>query len=347
VRIPTTRASQRDEPHFLQAEDGTPLTLIRVHGLREPHRGPVMLVHGVGMRGEFFRAVGIRSLVDVLLDDGWDVWLFNWRGSIDLDPIPWTLDDVALHDHPAAVRHIITATGAPSLRVVAHCQGSTTMSMAVVAGLVPEVSVVVSNGVSLHPFVPLFARTKLHVLRPLIQAREPFVDIAWGDGPEEGLHRLTRSAVRLWHVECGNPACNMASFALGSGHPALWLHSNLADATHDWLRNEFGKVPMSFYAQLAASNRAGQLVSIRPGGPIPRRYASGPPKSRARFALFTGAHNRAFLPVSQRATHAFLERHQPGRHSLTVLPGYGHADVFVGKRAHHEVFPRMLAELRR
>ena len=77
-----------------------PLTLIRVRGAAEPRRGPVMLVHGVGMRAESFRPLGIRSLVDVLLDDGWDVWMLNWRGSIDLDPIPWTLDDVALQRPP-------------------------------------------------------------------------------------------------------------------------------------------------------------------------------------------------------------------------------------------------------
>ncbi|GAA1951106.1 hypothetical protein GCM10009776_11400 [Microbacterium deminutum] len=342
-----TRADHRDEPHFLRADDGTPLTLIRVRGGREPTRGPVILIHGVGMRAESFRPPGIRSLVDVLLDEGWDVWLFNWRGSIDLDPVPWTLDDVALNDHPAAVRHVLGITGASAVKVVAHCQGSTTMSMSAVAGLVPGVATIVSNGVSLHPHMPVVSRVKLHVLRQLVRAGEPYLDVAWRDGPETARHALTRMAIRTWHVECGNPTCNMASFALGAGHPALWLHSNLARVTHDWLRYEFGKIPLSFYAQLAASDRAGQIVAIRARGPLPGRYAEAPPKSTARFALFTGAQNRSFLPSSQKETFAFLRRHQPGRHSLHVLAGYGHTDVFLGRRAHHEVFPKMLTELRR
>lgn len=347
TRPTVTRRLHVDEPHFLNADDGVALTLIRVRGPAEPTKGPVLLVHGAGMRAESFRPPATRSLVDVLLEDGWDVWLFNWRGSLDLDAIPWTLDDVARYDHPAAVRYIVEATGASSIKAIAHCQGSTSLSMAVVAGLVPEIDLVVSNSVSLHPVVPGFSKVKLRVLRPLLRSRAPYVDIAWGDGPEKGVAKVTRSAVRLWHAECRNPSCNMASFALGSGHPALWSHRNLDASTHAWLGTEFGKIPMSLYAQVAKSERAGQLVAIRPVDGMPVRYANEAPKSQARFALFTGEQNRAFLPQSQRATYAFLNEHQPGRHTLHVIPGYGHADVIVGHRAYVDVFPQIVEELAR
>lgn len=343
----TTRRVHRDEPHFLAADDGTGLTLIRVSTAAEPVKGPVMLVHGAGMRAEGFRPPAVRSLVDTLLDDGWDVWMLNWRGSIDLDPVPWTLDDVARYDHPAAVRYILQQTGASSIKAVAHCQGSVSLSMAAVAGLVPEVDTIVSNSVSLHPVVPRFAKVKLQVLRPLMGHRTPFVDVAWGDGPERGLARLTRNVVRVWHAECGSATCNMASFALGSGHPALWRHENLDAATHAWLSREFGKVPFSFYTQLATSERAKQIVSVFDYDGLPGRYADRAPRTEARFTLITGDRNRAFLPASQRATHAYLERHQPGRHTLRVIPGYSHADVIVGRRAHVDVFPHILDALNR
>lgn len=341
----TARFRHHDEVHFIDAGDGVAITLIRVRTDTGPTKGPVLLLHGVAMRAESFRPPVARTLVDALLDDGWDVWMLNWRGSTDLDPRPWTLDDVALHDVPSAVRYVLAQTGASSLRAVAHCQGSTALSMAAVSGLVPEVDVIVSNGVSLHPVMPTFARVKLHTLRPLVQRTQSYVDVPWRDGPEGVLPRVTRNAVRMWHAECGNASCNMASFALGSGHPALWRHANLDAATHDWVATEFGRVPMSFYAQLAASDRAGQVVPIRAKGGLPVRFTATAPRTQARFALFTGADNRAFLPESQRKTHAYLERHQPGRHSLTVLRGYGHADVFLGARAHIDVYPRVLAEL--
>lgn len=344
---PVNRRQHVDEPHFITADDGVPLTLIRVRGPEAATKGPVLLVHGAGMRAESFRPPAIRSIVDLLLEDGWDVWMLNWRGSIDLAPLPWTLDDVARNDHPAAVRHIVQQTGASSIKAIAHCQGSASLSMAVVAGLIPEVDVVVSNSLSLHPRIPRLSKLKLRAIMPLFQGREPFVDIAWGDGPERGTAKLTRTAVKLWHYECSSGSCNMASFALGSGHPALWSHRNLDPATHTWLGTEFGKIPLSLYSQVAKSERAGQVVAIHPSDGMPRQYASSAPKSEARFALFTGEDNRAFLPASQKSTFAYLEHHQPGRHSLHVIPRYGHADVFFGRRAHMEVFPRILSELNR
>jgi len=346
-RIVTPAARYRNEVHFFDADDGTPLTLIHVRGESEPVKGPVLLVHGAGMRAEMFRPPGVRSIVDDLLSAGWDVWMLNWRGSIDLDPLPWTLDDVAGHDIPSAVREVVARTGAGSVKIVAHCQGAAASTMAAVAGLIPEVDVVVASGASLHPVLPRATKAKLHVLRRFLHHRTPYIDVAWGDGPERGVALLTRNAVRLWHTECRNPGCNMASFALGAGHPALWKHENLTDATHDWLRTEFGKIPFSFYAQLAASDRAGQLVASHPRNGLPRRFADTPPKTDARFALFAGAESRAFLPESQKATFDHLERHHPGRNALHIIPGYRYTDLFIGKDASVDVFPRMLAELER
>lgn len=342
-----TRARHRDDVHFLRAGDGVPITLIRVHGGAEPTRGPVLLAHGVGMRAELFRPPAVRSLVDVLLEGGWDVWLLNWRGSIDLDPLPWTLDDVARHDLPAAVAEVLRQTGASSVKVVAHCAGAAATSMAAVAGLLPEVDTVIANGLSLHLVLPPFSRFKLHTLRPVLQRFEPYIDAAWGDGPENLVPLVTRSAVRLWHTECRNPTCNMACFAIGSGPHALWVHANLDDATHEWLRHEFGKIPMSAYHQLAVSAKAGQLVSVTRTAELPLRFADAAPRTSARFVLFTGDQNRTFLPAGQRATHHWLSQQRPGLDSLHIVPGYSHGDLFIGRRAHLDVFPLMLKELSR
>ena len=70
-------------------------------------RGPVLLVHGAGVRAEIFRPPLERTLVDALLDDGFDVWMINWRASIDLRPVAWTLDEAAAYDYPAGVRLIL------------------------------------------------------------------------------------------------------------------------------------------------------------------------------------------------------------------------------------------------
>jgi len=69
------------------------------------------------------------------------------------------------------------------------------------------------------------------------------------------------------------------------------------------------------------------------------------PETDARFSFVTGGLNNCFVPESQQRTFDFFERHAPGRHSLHIVPGYGHLDVFVGKRADKDWFPLIVDEL--
>ena len=127
------------------AGDGLPLNLVHVRGESLPSRGVVLLVHGAGVRANVFQAPVDTTLVDTLVAQGFDVWLENWRASIDVPPTDWTLDQAALYDHPAAVRTVLAETGADSLQAVIHCQGSTSFMMSAIAGMVPQVDTIVSN----------------------------------------------------------------------------------------------------------------------------------------------------------------------------------------------------------
>jgi hypothetical protein len=62
-----------------------------------PVRGPVLLAHGAGVRANIFRAPVPVTIVDALLDDGFDVWLENWRASIDRSAKAALLEMVAKH----------------------------------------------------------------------------------------------------------------------------------------------------------------------------------------------------------------------------------------------------------
>ena len=66
-----------------------------------PPRGRSCWLHGAGVRANLFRAPVERTIVDHLIDCGYDVWLENWRASIDLKPNTWNLDKAAVYDHPA------------------------------------------------------------------------------------------------------------------------------------------------------------------------------------------------------------------------------------------------------
>ena len=334
-----------DQLISFDAGDGRRLNLIHVRGDRAPSKGPVLLVHGAGVRANIFRPPEAITFVDCLLDAGYDVWLENWRASIDFEPMEWTLDQAALYDHPAAVRAVCAQTGARQLKAVVHCQGSTSFTMSAVAGLLPQVSTIVSNAVSLHPQVSWLSHQKGRFALPLVGLLTDYLNPQWGDKAEGFVPRSLQAIVRLTHRECANGVCRFSSFTYGTGFPVLWRHENLSDATHDWIRGEFAAVPITFFRQMTRCIDAGHLVRQEHLPELPDDFAAAPPRTNARFAFIAGEMNDCFKWQSQQSSYDWFNAHQPGRHALHVLGGYGHLDIFIGKNAARDTFPVMLAEL--
>ncbi|WP_313814244.1 alpha/beta fold hydrolase [Glutamicibacter sp.] len=343
----TTRVDHKTQIIHFSAEDGLPLTLVHVSSVRhsEAPRGPVLLVHGAGVRAELFRPPLERTLVDALLDDGWDVWMLNWRASIDLPAVPWTLDDAAVFDHPAAVREVLRRTGTTSLAAFVHCQGSTSFTIAAVAGLLPEVRTIVSNASSLFINVPWVSRQKLTHLLPLLGGFTPTLSPRWGYKSQGYFSRVVRAGVKLTHHECDNTVCRLVSFTYGAGHPALWSHENLDSATHRWIIGEFAGAPLSFFRQMAQCVKAGYLVPTGVYPQLPESLVDGPPRTDARFSFIGGLDNHCFLPLAQQRTFKFFDYYAPGKHSLHLIPGYGHLDIIFGQNAWRDTYPLILQEL--
>jgi hypothetical protein len=329
-----------------EAGDGLPLTLIRPRGDRPPTRGPVLLVHGAGVRAELFRPPTQTTLVDVLLEEGYDVWLLNWRASIDFPPNQWTLDQAAAFDHPAAVKTVCEQTGSDTLQAFVHCQGSTSFVMSAAAGLLPQVRTIVANAVTFHPVIPQWARFKIERVSPVYAKLSSYLDPAWANGAARFGERALVAGVELVHRECNNGVCRMVSFTYGSGFPALWRHENIDAATHEWVKEEFGAVPLTFFAQMARCVRAGHLLSVEPTLGLPADFVAQPPQTSARFSFLAGERNRCFLAESQRRSHSWLDGLEPGRHSLHVFPGYSHLDVVFGNRASQDTYPAIVRELK-
>lgn len=328
------------------AGDGMACNLINVRGANAPTNGPVILVHGAGVRANIFRAPVETTFVEYLVDRGYDVWLENWRASIDLPPNEWTLDQAALFDHPKAVEKVVQETAADKVKAVIHCQGSTSFMMSAVAGLVPQVDTIVSNAVSLHPVVPKWSGFKLAFVVPIVGLLTRYLNPKWDADAESFIGRFLYRFSQMTHHECDNSVCNQVSFYYGAGFPALWSHENLNDETHDWLRQEFDQVPMTFYKQIVKCVRHGSLIPFDHKSDLPADFAASAPETDARIALFAGEDNLCFLPGSQKRTHEFLQSHRK-TDTLQVLPGYGHLDMFMGRNAARDVFPLMVEELER
>ncbi len=343
----TNNHATTDEVVPFTTGDGRPANVVHVLGAHPPTRGPVLLVHGAGVRANIFRAPVDANLVDVLVAEGYDVWLENWRASIDLHPMQWTLDQAAVYDHPAAVGLVAERTGSDTVQAVIHCQGSTSFMMAAVAGLLPQVNTIVSNAVSLHPRVPELARWKLEYLQRPMRAITRYLNPQWGLESPDAIASAVVAYVRAFHHECNNIVCRLASFIYGVGKPTLWSHELLNDATHDWLKAEFGAVPLTFFNQMSRCVREGQLVAVDGLAQLPARFAAEPPRTDARIVLIAGEKNLCFTAESQQLTFEFLEQHGPGTYGLHIIPRYGHLDIFMGKDAARDVFPTILDALRR
>ncbi|MCV7193755.1 esterase [Mycolicibacterium brumae] len=327
------------------AGDGMVLTLKHVRGAGGA-KGPVLLVPGAGVRAELFCPPEQRTVVDALVDDGWDVWLQNWRSSIDVPLTDWDLDQAAVYDHPRAVAAVRAHTGADTVKAIVHCQGSSSFMLSAAAGLLPDVDVIVANSMALHPIVPPWARVKLRYVVPIAAPLLPHLDTRWqepGHPAPNWIAKALVAVVRATHRECENSSCRMVSFTYGAGRPALWSHDNISEATHNWLRSEFGAVPMSFFKQMARSVRRGQLTPTGRFAELPVDLLDGPPHTDARIALLTGRDNRCFLPASQQQTYDYLNRTRPGgQQSLTVIDGYGHLDIFFARYGERDTFGSVL-----
>jgi hypothetical protein len=332
------------------ADDGRQINLHQIQGPDRPTREPVLLVCGLAMRANsFYDAPSRPTLVDALVDEGYDVWVENWRTSIDLPAEDYTLDGAAVYDHPTSIRKIRSETGVEQLSAVAHCMGSASLAMSVAAGLANELHTVVSSAVSLHVDLDPRSKRRLATVLPISSlllrmrgadpqwaARAPTVKAA-------SFARLAQLAIRDYR----NPLNAAATFIYGSRADGMWQMDQLDSETLDWLGREFGYSPFTFFRQIRLSARRGQLVPVDDLPELPEDVAERVPPSGAQFTFLAGLRNQFFLPSGQHRTYEQFDKAQPGRHRWVPLEGYSHLDVLIGRRWYRDVFPHIRDALQR
>lgn len=339
---------------WFKALDGHWLNFIRLPraATATVDRGAVMLVHGTAVRANLFCSPMTVTLPAMLSAEGFDVWMLNWRASIDLRPIPWNLDDAAVLDYPAAVAVIKQVAKVPKIKAVIHCQGSTSFLMSMVAGCVSQddVETVVANSSGLHPLLPWQARLKLPIAL-LVLGRMSAFDSQFGLYASSFGGKVMQWLIRATHHECNYAICKASSFIYGMGAPTMWNHDNLDDTTHQWLDGEFGYAPVRLFRQIALCVRRKRAVSMNDGrypqSVLPEDFTTKNPNITATtFHFITGAENRCFLPKAVKKTADFFNEYDRGKpHTYREFPGYGHMDVFFGKNAHEDVHPYIVRKL--
>lgn len=330
------------EIHPFRTDDGVQLRLTRYCG---GGKGPVILAHGLGVSSRIFAIDTIETnLLEFLYAHGYDVWLLDYRASIELPASAgrFTGDDIAHFDYPAAVATVRAVTGSPTVQLVAHCFGSTTLLMAMLAGLQGVRSIVCSQ-VALHMLTPVMTRLKSSLYLPqLLDTIGVDSLTAYTDTDANWLSRLYDRVLDLFpddrEEKCDSAVCHRITFM----YSLLYEHDQLNTATHDALPEMFGIANIDSLEHLARMVRAGDLRTARGEDaylPYLKRLAIP-------ITFIHGAENSCFRPESTERTMALLAQCNGATlYRRHVVPGYGHLDCIFGKRASRDVFPLIVEHL--
>jgi choline dehydrogenase-like flavoprotein len=333
------------EVHWFTTDDGVPLKLTRYRG---GTKGPVMLVAGMGTTSQTFIIDTVDvNLAEFLCAAGYDVWLFDYRASPAVPAVreQCTLDDIALHDYPNAIREIRRISGAESVQALGHCVGSATLLMSIASGRATEAGLrsAIASQFAMH-----FATTPLLRLKSALHLAQLWPRMGFNvlnarfdtrSGWKDRLYdRLLRFFPAYASQRCNSPVCRRIRFIYGE----TFNHEAINEDTHRLLYDIFGEANLSLLSHLATMIRAGHMVD-RDGKEayLPRVGSMTIP-----ITFVQGTDNKIFLPKGSEETWNVLRNtNGPGLYERKVFPSYAHMDLFIGKNAHSDIFPYFLEQL--
>lgn len=334
------------EVHSFTTQDGVTLRLTRYRG---GAKGPVMLSHGLGVNSLIFSIDTIETnLLEYLFGHGYDVWLLDFRASIDLpsSQTQFSGDEVALYDYPAAVAKVREITGAESIQAVVHCHGSSTFFMAMLAGLQGVRSIVASQ-IATHTVGAFMTKLKtgLHVPELLEKLGVKSLN-AYVDAHADWKDRLFNAALKLYPVEFEERSTSPVDHRITFMYGPLYEHDQLNTATFDALHEMFGVANIRSFEHIALNARVGHVVAFDGE----ETYMPHLDRLAIPITFIHGEENATFLPKSTELTfNALREANDPdGKKRLYnryVIPNYGHIDCIFGKNASRDVYPLILKHL--
>jgi cholesterol oxidase len=301
-------------------------------------KGPVVLAPGFAMAARSFAMrTNETNLVAYLLERKYDVWLFDYRASIELASARtlFTLDDIAQRDWPVAVGEVLRRTGTDrGVQVVGHCAGSVTFLMAMLAGLEGVRSAVCSQ-YTMYPQTSLFIKAKVRLPVPQIlrrlgfQTLSPDYRLTWKN---KLIDTLLAPVPIPPEERCGSALCRWVNLIYGMTH----RHAQLNNETHRALVGSFGVGNLDTIKHLGLIMRRGVVVDDSGNN----SYVEFPERLAIPIQFLVGEHNYMFFPATTDMTLRWLSEHNdPALYTYRELPGYAHLDCFIGMNAADEVFP--------
>jgi len=343
--------------HYVETEDKLGLSMLRF--FKKECDDVFVIIHGLTTSSDMFIMPEHENLVTWLHNQGHtDVFTFDFRMSnrhdYNLRLHRYSMDDCALYDHPAGIAKIREIVGNDKrIHVIAHCLGSMSFVMSLFAKQV-EVDSVIANSVALTPRVPSWSRVKGTVFPFVLEylLSVPYANPRWSEDPNLTLGKVISWCVSLFHRECDVKACHMLSLMWGTGWPALYEHSNMADISHRRGGDLYGGTSFNFQRHVmkmvGADNTAVRMYPNKPEhAALPNNYFAHAKDIKTPVLFTTGRTNRVFTDSNIECVKRLNEVAPDNPHELLILEGYGHQDPFMGEHVAKDIFPQFLSFLKK
>lgn len=314
------------------ARDGSALCLHHTSG---GERGPVIMTPGTAMTALTYCIDSVpQNIVEYLVGQGFDVWLFDWRTSplLDAHKRPYTFDDVARFDWPAAIDQVQRRTGKKEVSVLAHCLSSPGFLLSLLRGHVARESIraFVASQVALHLRFTTVGTVKLKMHLDWLLPSLDMVHQEPADGTGQFSDIAATVVARLLPVKfsCNNRACYRHAATFGE----LIYHSRIDDATHAMMGELVPECLTAFLKDVAVWSRRDSVMTSEDLRNLDRL--------KLPIHFISGAENRMFVPESTAATYRLLaDANGADYYQRTVYDGFGHLDCYFGKGAPEAIWP--------
>lgn len=318
--------------------DGTALCMHHTSG---GSRGPVVVTPGTAMTALSYCIDTVPvNFVEYLVAEGYDVWLLDWRTSplLAVHEAPYTLDEVARYDWPAAVDEVLRRTGKKQVSVVAHCLSAPCFLFSVLRNYLSaeKIKVCVASQVALHFRMTTIGRIKMQAR---VDRLLPGGDMVHQQ-PARLSGQLSDHAISLLAMilprsyRCDNAVCPRHSATFGN----VIEHSKLNPPTHAIMGELIPECVTGFLKDVAI--RARRKCALEEDD-FPQLKRLELP-----IHLLSGDRNEMFVPEATELSYEMLRAaNRPSLYRRSVFKGYGHLDCFIGEAAVSEVWPEILLSL--
>jgi cholesterol oxidase len=298
-----------------------------------------------------------QNFTEFLRDNGYDVWLLDYRASDRLKASlgQFTLDDLASSDFPDAIRQVSKEARQP-VQVIAHCVGSISVLLSLLSGKLAGCgvhSIVLSQAFAFidQPWVNRL-KAKLHLAEVLrFLGLRPILTADFDLRSSLAVRLLDRLLYFYPSRErCKSGVCRRLLLIYGEAN----RHAQLDPVTHEMIYDMVDRGNLTTLAQLEKMAARRHIVDAA-GKNAYLKPENGEKNVNVPITLLQGERNNLFRRSGAHKTLAWLHEHggfgskknNQEKFVLLELPDYGHMDVFIGKDSARDVYPKILEALRR